>query len=90
MKTKSTITILLVLVMTISIFVGNTAPTTDTNLRTLEVPQAPQTIAEAPTISSIYHSPVVPMNGISVTIVANINDTDGIDNATCHYRVNTG
>ncbi|MHA2201708.1 MAG: hypothetical protein ACXABN_17695 [Candidatus Thorarchaeota archaeon] len=90
MKTKSTITILLVLVMTISIFVVNTAPTTEANPRTLEVPQAPQTLAEAPTISSVYHSPVVPMNGISVTIVANINDTDGIDNATCHYRVNTG
>jgi hypothetical protein len=43
-----------------------------------------------PTISSLNHSPIVPMNGIIVTISANINDADGIDNATCYYRVNSG
>jgi hypothetical protein len=93
MKARSTITILLVLLMTSSIFVLNTSTptTTDANPRSLEAPQAPQILADTPTISSVYHAPVVPMNGISVTIVANINDTaDGIDNATCHYRVNDG
>ncbi len=78
--------------MTSSIFVLNTTTpmTADTNSRFLEAPQAPRILAEAPTISSVGHSPIVPMNGIIVTIVANINDTDGIDNATCHYRVNGG
>jgi hypothetical protein len=52
MKARSTITILLVLLMTSSIFVVNTAPTTDTNVQSRETPQAPQTIAEAPSISA--------------------------------------
>jgi len=44
----------------------------------------------APTISSLDHSPLVPLNGVIVTISANINDTDGVYNATCYYRVNSG
>ncbi|MFW9809694.1 MAG: hypothetical protein ACFFE6_09965, partial [Candidatus Thorarchaeota archaeon] len=53
MKAKSTITILLVLLMTSSVFVVNTAipATTNANPRTLEVSKAPETSAEAPSIS---------------------------------------
>ncbi|MFW9842690.1 MAG: hypothetical protein ACFFES_17485, partial [Candidatus Thorarchaeota archaeon] len=53
MKSKSTITILLVILMTSSILVVSTLPatTTDANPQTLGAPQAPQTIAEAPSIS---------------------------------------
>ena len=43
-----------------------------------------------PDINSIQHTPLSPLNGITVTITTNINDTDGIDNATCYYRVNYG
>jgi hypothetical protein len=43
-----------------------------------------------PEINSMYHAPITPLNEITVTIVANIVDADGIDNATCYYRVNMG
>ena len=43
-----------------------------------------------PEISGLDHSPMIPMNGITVTVQANIIDSDGIDNATCYYRVNMG
>ena len=43
-----------------------------------------------PEISGVSHSPLVPMNGITVNIDATIVDSDGIDNATCYYRVDMG
>ena len=51
MKTRSAITILLVLLMTSSIFVVNTTPATSADNQILEVPKSTQTIAEVPSIS---------------------------------------
>ena len=43
-----------------------------------------------PTINSLEHTPLVPLSGDSVTVIANVNDTSGIDNVTCYYRMNYG
>jgi hypothetical protein len=43
-----------------------------------------------PSISVPIHSPVNPLHGDNVTLSANITDPSGIDNVTCHYRINSG
>jgi hypothetical protein len=45
---------------------------------------------ETPLISGLTHTPASPVNGDPVTVYANVADTDGLDNITCHYRVNGG
>ena len=43
-----------------------------------------------PTSSDLYHFPVVPAPGESVTISANVTDPNGVENLTLHYRVEGG
>jgi hypothetical protein len=43
-----------------------------------------------PTISAPVLSPVAPKHGDSVTLSADVTDSDGIKNVTCYYSVNSG
>jgi len=45
---------------------------------------------DAPQITGLTHTPASPTNGDPVTVYVNVADSDGLDNITCHYRVNGG
>lgn len=44
----------------------------------------------APLISGLTHTPASPSEGELVTVYATVIDPNGLDNVTCHYRVNGG
>lgn len=45
---------------------------------------------EAPLLSGLTHTPASPNDGDPVTAYVTVVDADGLNNITCHYRVNGG
>ncbi|MFW9789317.1 MAG: hypothetical protein ACFFE1_16720, partial [Candidatus Thorarchaeota archaeon] len=45
---------------------------------------------DAPLLTNLTHSPLVPVDGNPVTVYVNASDTDGLSNITCLYRDNLG